>query len=105
MNLKILFLIVFYYSAFLIVFANAGDSLTGVTHTIELNSTELSDDEIDTGGVFGTGVSFSRFLGFTAFGLGLPDETPTWFALLFATWQTAIFIFTVGFIIDSIWSG
>jgi hypothetical protein len=35
----------------------------------------------------------------------LPASTPSWFAIMFAVWQTVVTIMSVGFVISSIWDG
>ena len=109
MNLKILFMILMYYSIFSLFFLVGGSTLVddGYNNTIStgINSTDISDDELDAGGFFSSGVSFTRFLGLVTIGIGLPDDTPTWFNLFFFAWQTIITILSVGFIISSIWDG
>lgn len=105
MNLKILFLLLIYYSILSLVFVTGSEILTGYNSTINLNDSELSDDEVDTGGIFSTGLSFTRFLAFVGFGIGLPDSTPSWFSLLFTAWQSIITIFSIGFVMSSIWNG
>lgn len=73
--------------------------------TAALNSTELSSSEIDTGGLFNTGVSFSRFAAFIGLGIGLPATTPTWFIVMFSFWQIMFNTLIVGWVISSIWNG
>ena len=94
-----------YYAILSLVFLAGASVFTDYSHNIELNSSELTDSEIDKGGLFGTGVSFGRFFAFVGFGIGLPSDTPAFFSVVFAFWQIMVLIFTVGFIIDSIWSG
>lgn len=77
----------------------------GFTTNIVLNDSALSSEEIDTGGLFGTGVSFSRFFLFIGLGVGLPADTPSWFSTIFTLWQTCLTIFVIAFIISSIWNG
>jgi len=106
MNLKVLFLLLFYYaimSSFFLLSDVFEDS--GASSNINLASSELQEEEIDTGGLFGTGVSFGRFFGLVSFGIGLPDETPNWFKVLFTLWQSCVSIFVIAFIISSIWDG
>lgn len=107
MNLKILFMILIYYGILSLVFTLGGSTLSnaGYNTTISLNDSEMTSNEIDTGGLFGTGVSFTRFLGFLLFGVGLPEDTPSFFNVIFILWQTLVTIFTIGFIISSIWDG
>jgi hypothetical protein len=105
MNLKILFLILMYYGVISLVFISGGAYLTGASTSINLNSTNINADELDRGGLFGTGVSFGRFVGLVTVGIGLPPDTPSWFAVMFAVWQTIILILSIGFVISSIWDG
>lgn len=62
-------------------------------------------DEITTGGIFGSGLSFGRFLTLTFFGIGMPDDTPAWAALIFGICQSCITFIGVGWFISSIWNG
>lgn len=105
MNLRILFIILLYYSIISLVFITGASIFSGYSTPSILNSSELSSNEIDRGGLFGTGVSFGRFIGLVTVGIGLPDDTPSWFSMLFALWQTIFLIFTIGFVISSIWNG
>lgn len=85
--------------------AESSGVLTGYNTTISLNTSELQGEEIDTGGLFGSGISFGRFFAFVGFGVGLPDDTPDWFNIVFIMWQSIMLVFVVGFIISSIWNG
>ena len=109
MDLKVLFLILVYYSVlslgFVLAFSSGSDVFNDYDVNINLNATDISDDETDRGGLFGTGVSFTRFAGLIAFGVGLPDDTPVWFSTIFAFWQTLLTLFSLGFVISSIWNG
>lgn len=108
MDLKILFLIVGYWTIFLLLVSFGGSTILtneGLSVSADMNSTALSINETDRGGLFNTGVSFGRFFGFVLFGLGLPNTYPSWFRLIIGFWQTAWTIFTVGFIFSSIWDG
>ena len=107
MNLKVLFMILIYYT-FLSVFFLFGAS-EGVYEDFDINAsmnnTELTEGEVDTGGLFGTGVSFGRFTMFLLMGIGLGSTVPTWFVIVFAFWQILLNILIIGWIINSIWSG
>jgi hypothetical protein len=96
-----------YYGILSIVFylGNSVFSGTGYSTNIQLNSSELTSSEVDTGGVFSTGVNFGRFFGFLLFGVGLPDDTPSFFTYIFVIWQSCVFILALAFIISSIWNG
>lgn len=108
MNLKILFMILMYYSVLSIFFLFAGAEthmFDDTNFTNPLNDSDLQAEETDTGGLFSTGISFGRYFVFIATGFGLPDGTPSWFQLIFSTWNIAFAVFTVGFILASIWNG
>lgn len=108
MNLKILFLLLAYYSILSSIFLLGGSAFseaTGYNNTIVLNDSNIASSEIDTGGLFGSGISFTRFAGFIGIGVGLPDDVPSWFNTLFILWQSLVLVFTLGFVISSIWDG
>lgn len=107
MNLKILFMILGYYTMIGLFFALAGNSITdtGTNYTNPLNESSLTNEEVDTGGIFGTGISFSRWFALVTIGIGLPDDTPDWVSIFFNTWQILFLLFSIGFIIASIWNG
>ena len=106
MNLKVLFMLLMYYSLISIFFLMAdSDLISGYNTTVDLNTSELQSGEIEQGGLFTIGVSFSRFFSFVGFGVGLPADTPNWFNIIFIVWQSMMLIFTVGFIVSSIWNG
>jgi len=71
----------------------------------ELNASSLSEGDLDAGGLFSVGVSFSRWLSFTTFGISADENSPSWFLLIFNLWQIAIILLSVAFIISSIWNG
>lgn len=106
MNLKVLALLILYYSVLSIFILGSGDILTddGLTSDINMSSIDVSE-ETDTGGLFGTGISFGRFFGLILFGIGLPASSPTWLMLLWGVWQTGFTIFGIGWFINSIWGG
>ena len=107
MNLKILALIIGYYAFVILLFTAGGSIFTdnGFNYTASINDSSLTGDETDTGGLFGSGISFARFFTLVTFGIGLPATTPTWFTVIFAMWQSMFTLFSVGFIIASIWDG
>lgn len=93
---------------FLLIFSVGGATVLiddGYSVSATLNESAVNPGEVDTGGLFGTGVSFTRFVGFALFGLGMGSSTPTWMAVMVAIWQTLWTIFTIGFIVSSIWDG
>ncbi len=106
MNLKVLFMLLIYYSLISVFFLMADSSvIEGYNTTIELNTSDLQSEEVDLGGLFGSGISFSRFFAFVGFGVGLPEDTPTWFSGIFIIWQSLMTVMAVAFIISSIWNG
>jgi len=105
MNLKILFLLLMYYTILSLMFLMSGAVFNDYDNNITINDSGIGESEIDTGGVFGVGVSFTRFVGFVGLGIGLPDDVPDWFNNLFIAWQSLVLIFTIGFIISSVWDG
>ena len=108
MDLKILILILAYWTFFIALLSIAGSTILtdeGLTATADFNETALSINETDRGGLFGTGVSFGRFFGIAIFGIGLPSSYPSLLKLLFGLWQTMWTVFTIGFILSSIWNG
>lgn len=68
-------------------------------------TTGLNEDDIDKGGLFGSGVSFTRYIGFVTLGFGLPDDVPNYVRIGMTSWAILIDIFVIGFIISSIWDG
>lgn len=112
MNLKVLAVIILYWSLFFII-TGLTDSVTGnplstdYTTSGELNESGFSaDDEVDSGGFFavlGVFTALGRFFAFALFGFttvltGLPQ-------VLFTAWQSGWTLFTIGFLVDSVWSG
>lgn len=100
-------MLLIYWTVWLLVIALGGSYLLneGVTTTATLNDTAIASEETDTGGLFGSGVSFGRYFALATFGIGLPSSTPSWFAMMFFAWQTIVTSLTVGFIVSSIWDG
>lgn len=87
------------------MFIFGAEQLTGYSSNANLEDEYLQSDEIDSGGLFGTGVSFNRFFVFVAFGYGLPSDTPSWFSVFFILLQSMVTILSVGFVVSSIWNG
>ena len=110
MKSKFLLLILLYYAIISItVVVSAGSGAFPeedfINTTFEVNSSALQSSEIDSGGLFGTGVSFGRFFGIIIFGIGLPNSIGVIPAFIFGLWQSIITIFTVSVIISAIWNG
>lgn len=105
MNLKILVFLIMYWSFWGLLFYFGTDVLIGYSVSdIQTLDSSLDPAEQDTGGLFSGGVSFLRFAGLVAFGIGLPS-VPLFFQIIFSFWQSAVTILSIGFFIDSIWSG
>lgn len=107
MNLKILFMLLIYWTAWILITAQLSGAflMDDINTTANFNESELSANESGTGGIFSTGISFGRYFTFVAFGLNTPADWPDWIQLIIAAWQTMITIFTVGWVISSIWDG
>jgi len=70
------------------------------------NTSTLNPSEVDTGGFFSTGVSFTRIFSFSSFGVSGNPNDPEFFILLLALWQTFILLITiVGLILSAVWNG
>lgn len=108
MNLRILFMLLIYYTiiSLFYIFAIADSSYynpTVWTNSVSLNSSNLSSGEVDSGGFFTTGISILRFLMFVGVGFGI--DAPTWFQIIFSAWTIILNILAVGFVISSVWNG
>jgi len=105
MNLKILFMLLGYYGLIIVLLTASGSPFTDIDYNASINSSGLGDDETDTGGLFSVGVDLGRFFALVGFGVGLPSSVPSVISLAFTIWQSMVTMFTVGFIISSIWNG
>lgn len=106
MNLKVLFLLLLYYTILSSMFLLSDGLFTdnGFNSNININASNI--DSAETSGVgLVAGSGFTRFIKFVGFGIGLPSDTPSWFSTLFALWQSLVTILSIGFIISSIWNG
>lgn len=108
MNLKILFVLIIYYSFISLIFV-MGSSVfneeSDYNSTIALNESALADTSDATPGIFATLASFGRFFAFITFGLFFPTSVPSWFSIFYFVWQTGLTIFTVGFLLSSLHNG
>lgn len=106
MDLKILMLIIIYYAMFSLMLTFGGSALSGFSGGANLTGEALNATETEyTGGVFGSGISFGRFIGLITIGIGLPADTPSWFSIMFMLWQSCFLIFSIGWFVSSIWNG
>lgn len=106
MRLDILLMFLVYYTILSSVILLGGTTMfANYNNTISLNETDMSSSEIDTGGLFGTGISFARFIGLVGIGIGLPSDTPYFFVFFYSAWTIIVNILFIGFIIASMWNG
>jgi len=78
----------------------------GYSSNVSFNASGMSETEgLSSGGFMGSDLDLGRFVAFAVFGIGLPSDTPSWFAFTFGIWQTIISLLLVAFIINSFWSG
>jgi len=97
-----------YYSVISIFFIFASSDTTAFdsyNNTISLNDSAITGGEQDSGGFFASGISFGRFVGLITIGVGLPSDTPSFVSVFWIVWQSLMTIFTIGFVISSIWNG
>ena len=112
MDLRIGFGLALYYTLLSLIFlglngfADEFDQVEiDATSNIDINSSAVTSGEVDQGGFFTIGVSFSRFLNWTGFTVFLPGATPEWFVLIFGVFQTLFNIVAIMWIINSVWAG
>ena len=112
MDLRIGFGLGLYYLILAMVFVGINGFATAyglpdinATSNIDINTSEITSDEIDVGGFFTIGVSFDRFLNWSSFAVFLPDNTPEWFTVLFIVFQGLMNLLAIMWIIASIWNG
>ena len=105
MNLKILTLILFYYGVLSIMILTTGSAFSDDLINSDISSDVLTSNEIKKTGLFGTSISFTRFTVLLGFGVGLPDDTPSFVTFPFIIWQSALTIISIGSFVDYIWSG
>lgn len=68
-------------------------------------SGNVSQSEFQEGGLFSAGQSFGRFVSLLFLGIGLPNDTPLVFVVIFGVWQTLITILSIGWLISAVWDG
>ena len=107
MNFKILFMILIYYGILGIFFILGSSYMTDYTSTADMNATGFGDNEsiMEIESAWDLGSAFGRFFLFLGFGVGLPEDTPTWFSVIFIMWQTIMFMLVLGFLYQSIRGG
>lgn len=76
--------------------------------TENINSSGFEESEIDVGflGVLiNVGLTVARFIGFLAFGLGLPTGTPFFIQYGFSAWQIILNLIIIFTIKNAFWKG
>lgn len=100
MKLGILFMFLLYYGLLSMFFLMGGsDLMEGYNSTIEMNVTEVPEGGFSLITILDEPLKFILFVGF---GIGLPDDTPTWFNIIFIIWQSIILLLFIGFIYQAI---
>ena len=62
----------------------------------------VDDDYLSEEAEVDTSIGIGDFLLFAGFGIGLPDDTPSWFTYTFAVWQSIITILFMAFLYQAI---
>jgi len=106
MNLKVLFMLLLYYSLLSLFFVFGSTTMTDYTSETELDVSEFDNSSVmEIESIYDLGDAFGRFFIFLGFGVGLPEDTPTWFNTIFITWQSLMFMLSLGFLYQSIRGG
>lgn len=80
--------------------------MTGYTSETELDVSAFDNSsQMEIESVFDLGNAFGRFFIFLGFGVGLPEDTPTWFSTIVIVWQSLMFVVVLGFLYQSIRGG
>jgi len=106
MKIGLLMAIITYYLiisiGFIFAYEYKPDISQNVTGT--LNNTDFNGDDLDRGGLWSVGVSFSRYVGFVTIGVGLGD-IPFYLQVLYSAWSIFMLVISIGFVISSVWDG
>lgn len=109
MNLKVLFLIMGYYSILSILIIMLLALVPGFdgTSTVDIHNVtgNVTATEFPDVGLFSIGYSVLRFFGILLFGIGFPSDTPLIIVIGFAIWQTLVSVMSIGFLFSSAWDG
>lgn len=109
MNKGILMGLLIYYAliSLFFVFGKGEGMFSDWSDTISLNATNTTDSSASqfSGGIFTTGISFFQYLCFVTFGIGLGTGVPGWFVIMFSMWTICLNIFTMAWLISSVWGG
>ena len=103
MKLIYLFMFLMYYGILSIFFFYAIPYLTGgYNSTIEIGELGINETGDPT---IPSSIGIGDFFIFLGFGVGLGDDTPSWFQIIFSLWQTIVLIMFAGFLYQAIRSG
>lgn len=103
----LIFLLIYYFciSALALGTLEGENPINAFNISGDINASEVAGNEQDTGGLFGSGVSFGRFFMFVAFGVGAFPDAPQIISTLFIGIQSCLTVLSIGFAISSIWNG
>jgi hypothetical protein len=80
------------------------DNITTLPNVTGNQSYIIGDSDIQSSGFSGLN-KFIKTLGFLLLGIGLPSDTPVWFAWVFAAIIIIINTIFIAVIVNSFWSG
>ena len=100
MKLGYLFMFLMYYGIlslfFFFAIPHIGEEYTS---TIEIGGVEVNATGDPT---IPSSVGIGDFFVFLGFGIGLPDDTPSWFQVIITLWQIIVLIMFAGFLYQAI---
>jgi hypothetical protein len=100
MKLTILFIFLLYYGMLSLFFNYASPYMSeGFNNTIVMGSVNINETGIPEAP---STVGIGDFFAFLGFGIGLPDDTPSWFQFIFSAWQTIMLFLFAGFLYQAI---
>ena len=105
MDLKILMGILIYWTFISLLYFGLLQSVPGYTINTNLSLGSVDVNETINTGVIGQYIDWQRFILFTSTGFGIPGTVPVWFQIIFSAWTIIFNIFSLGWLINSIWSG
>ena len=100
MKLGMLFMFLIYYGLMSIFFFYAspyiGEDYNSTIAIGGMAINETGDPDIPSS------IGIGDFFVFLGFGIGLPDDTPSWFQIIFSLWQIIVLILFSGFLYQAI---
>jgi len=103
LNYGVLLAFLFWFGSLSIFFiavpTNIQEGTINYNFTTSLNTSEFNPDSEITGADVGVLTSLARFLGFVAFGFGLPDGTPFYVQVLVSILNTSMTLMFIAWII------